>query len=182
MQSPTDPPKQADDEFPLQSLGRAASAVSGLFLAAVVTLVLIGVVARYILSVSLPWAEEVARMMLVWLTFGGAAAATFRMTHIRVDTIYGRFPEGRVRVILEIVAIVLTITALVVLIWASRGLLFGPSAGAINPGSGIEARWTRIALPIASVVMIAFLIAQLRYVIKHRRMPTPPSDGPREEV
>jgi TRAP-type C4-dicarboxylate transport system permease small subunit len=181
MQSPTDPQKPAD-ELPLQALGRAASAVSGIFLGAVVILVLIGVVARYVVSMSLPWAEEVARMMLVWLTFGGAAAATFRMTHIRVDTIYGRFPEGRVRVILEITAIVLTIVALVVLIWASRGLLFGPSAGAINPGSGIEARWTRIALPIASVVMIAFLIAQLRYVIKHRRMPVPPSEGPRDEV
>ncbi len=181
MQSQIDPPKQAD-ELPLQSLGRAASAISGLFLAAVVALVLIGVVARYVLSISLPWAEEVARMMLVWLTFGGAAAATFRMTHIRVDTIYGRFPEGRGRVVLEIVGIVLTITALVVMMWAARGLLFGPSAEAISPGSGIEARWTRIALPIAGVMMIAFLLAQLRYVIKHQRMPTPPSEGSREEV
>ncbi len=120
-------------------------------------------------------------MMLVWLTFAGAAAATYRFVHIRVDTIYGRFPEGKARVFLEVLAIGLTILALAILIWASRSLLFGPSAGAISPGSGIEARWTRIALPIASVAMIVFLVAQLRYVLKHGRAPASP-DGPRDEL
>lgn len=158
------------DTSPLSLLGGAVSSVAALFLGAVVIVVLIGVVARYILHISLPWAEELARFLLVWLTFMGAAAATFKRTNIRVDTIYARFPEGRLRIGFEVLSIGLTILALVILIWASRPLLFGPSASAISPGSGIEARWTRIALPIASVAMIVFLLAELRWVAVHRRL------------
>lgn len=158
------------DTSPLDLLGGVVSSTAALFLGAVIIVVLIGVVARYILHISLPWAEELARFLLVWLTFMGAAAATFKRTNIRVDTIYARFPEGRLRIGFEILSISLTILALVILIWASRPLLFGPSASAISPGSGIEARWTRIALPIASVAMIVFLLAEVRWVAVHRRL------------
>lgn len=168
--------------LPLQPLGRAVSAIAGGFMGAVVVLVLVGVVARYVVQTSLPWAEEVSRLLLVWLTFMGAAAATFKMSNIRVDTIYGRFPEGRTRIALEVLAISLTVLALAILIWASKDLLLGPSASTISPGSGIQARWTRIALPIASVLMIVFLLAQLRYVLRYRRVLGPDQDQPRDEV
>lgn len=158
------------DKSPLSLLGGAVSNAAALFLGAVITVVLIGVVARYILHISLPWAEEVARLLLVWLTFMGAAAATFKRTNIRVDTIYARFPKGRLRIGFEVVSIGLTILALVILVWASRPLIFGPSASAISPGSGIEARWTRIALPIAAVAMIVFLLAELRWIAVHHRV------------
>jgi len=169
MRTPTEsrPPKVTD---PISLLGGAVSSVAALFLGAVIVVVLIGVVARYILHVSLPWSEEVARLLLVWLTFMGAAAATYKRTNIRVDTIYARIPEGRLRFGFEVLSISLTILALGILVWASRPLLFGPSASAISPGSGIEARWTRIALPIAAVAMMVFLLAELRWVAIHRRL------------
>jgi len=150
------------------------------FLALVVIVVLVGVVARYVLNISLPWSEEVARLLLVWLTFLGAATATAQRSHIRVDTIYARF-TGRRRKIIEATSILLSLLTLVLLIWASRGL-FGPAASTSSPGSGIQAGWTRIALPIAAVLMIAFLLIQLRDVLKGRKVKDEGDIAYRDEV
>jgi TRAP-type C4-dicarboxylate transport system permease small subunit len=145
----------------------AVRQIAAMFMTAVVVVVLLSVVARYFLHVSLPWAEEVARLLLVWLTFVGAALATAQRTNLRVDTLYGRFPAGPKRRAFEATAVILSILALIVLIYASIGL-FGVSANTQSPGSGIQARWTRIALPIASVLMITFLVLQLRDIILDR--------------
>jgi TRAP-type C4-dicarboxylate transport system permease small subunit len=160
-QDPTELELAARKVGPLE---RVVRNVAGVFMTAVVVVVLIGVVARYIVNISLPWAEELARLLLVWLTFLGAAAATAQRTNLRVDTIYAQFKPGRARRVFEGFAVILSILALVVLIYAARDL-FGPSAQTRSPGSGIQALWTRIALPIAAVLMIVFLGLQLRRII-----------------
>lgn len=155
---------------PYDALSWLARNSAAIFLLSIVVVVIVGVVARYVLAISLPWAEEVARKLLVWLTFLGAAAATATRSNIRVDTILGRLSGNR-RWVLEVVGIVLSILALVILIWASRAL-FGPGAMAISPGSGIPAFWTRIALPVAGGLMILFMLKQL-WDLRHA--PPPPS-------
>lgn len=47
---------------------------------------------RYALNSSLFWSEELARFMLVWLTFLGASAAYRRRVHPGVDVLYRRMP------------------------------------------------------------------------------------------
>jgi TRAP-type C4-dicarboxylate transport system permease small subunit len=47
---------------------------------------------RYVLNSSLFWSEELARFMLVWLTFLGASAAYRRRVHPGVDVLYRRMP------------------------------------------------------------------------------------------
>lgn len=43
------------------------------------------VIARYVLQVSVPWAEETARYVFIWMTFLGASYAAKKGIHIRVD-------------------------------------------------------------------------------------------------
>ncbi|MBA2300969.1 MAG: TRAP transporter small permease [Chloroflexi bacterium] len=166
--------------FAIRALESLARNLAAGFLTAVVVVILIGVVARYIVHISLPWSEELARLLLVWLTFLGAAAATAQRSHIRVDTIYARF-SGRRRRAIEATSIMLSLLTLALLIWASRGL-FGPSAATASPGSGIQAGWTRIALPVAAVLMIAFLLIQLRDVFASRELKSKSDIAYREEV
>ena len=52
--------------------------VGGVLLAAVVVVVLLEVVTRYLLQISISSPEEIARYLLVWLTFIGAAGAAGR--------------------------------------------------------------------------------------------------------
>lgn len=50
------------------------------------------VFSRYALNHSLFWSEELARYLLVWLTFFGSSAAYYRKAHPGIDVIYGRLP------------------------------------------------------------------------------------------
>ena len=50
------------------------------------------VFSRYALNHSLFWSEELARYLLVWLTFLGSSVAYYRKVHPGIDIIYGRLP------------------------------------------------------------------------------------------
>lgn len=49
---------------------------------------------RYVLNHSLFWSEELARYLLVWLTFLGASVAYKRNLHPGVDLLVDRLPAG----------------------------------------------------------------------------------------
>ncbi len=48
---------------------------------------------RYVLNDSLGWTEEIARMMLIVLTYFGAAVCARKHTHIQVDLFLATLPE-----------------------------------------------------------------------------------------
>lgn len=52
------------------------------------------VFSRYVLNHSLFWSEELARYLLVWLTFLGASSAYRRGMHPGVDALWTRMPPG----------------------------------------------------------------------------------------
>jgi TRAP-type C4-dicarboxylate transport system permease small subunit len=49
---------------------------------------------RYVLNHSLFWSEELARYLLLWLTFLGASAAYWRGVHPGVDVVSRHLPRG----------------------------------------------------------------------------------------
>jgi len=53
-------------------------------------LVAVQVFCRYVLNHSLFWSEELARFILVWLTFLGASCAYYRKVNPGVDFLYAR--------------------------------------------------------------------------------------------
>lgn len=57
------------------------------------TVVAVQVFFRYVLNNSLFWSEEVARYMLVWLTFLGATCAYYRGLHPGIDLLGPRLPQ-----------------------------------------------------------------------------------------
>jgi TRAP-type C4-dicarboxylate transport system permease small subunit len=169
-------PDRADPLHWLRVVVRAAGAI---FLIAIVVDVLVGVVARYALHISLPWNEELARFLLVWLSFIGAAAAAASRATIRVDSLIGHFKPGRTRLILEGVVAALSILALIVFIWASRGL-FGTSASSTSPGSGISAFWVNLALPVSAVLVIVFIAFDLIRIVTRHEIPRASESAPDE--
>jgi TRAP-type C4-dicarboxylate transport system permease small subunit len=61
----------------------------GITMAAIVA---VQVFFRYVLNASLFWSEEVARYLLVWLTFLGATTAYYRGSHPGIDALTRRLP------------------------------------------------------------------------------------------
>lgn len=64
----------------------------GAILVALIVAVSSNVVGRALFNHSLPWADELARMLFIWLVFIGAAAAFARYEHIAVDALVRRLP------------------------------------------------------------------------------------------
>jgi TRAP-type C4-dicarboxylate transport system permease small subunit len=65
-------------------------AAGGMAMAAVVTA---QVVRRYVFNDSLFWSGELARYILVWITFLGASTAYRRGAHPGIDVLTGRLPR-----------------------------------------------------------------------------------------
>jgi TRAP-type C4-dicarboxylate transport system permease small subunit len=61
-----------------------------LILAALVVDVFISICCRYVLNLPLAWSEELARILLVWLTFIGGAAASRRNKHLNIDDLFNK--------------------------------------------------------------------------------------------
>lgn len=54
---------------------------------------------RYVLNSSFAWTEEIARYLLMWVTFVGAAVAMRRRSHIAVEVLHVFLPMPVVRVL-----------------------------------------------------------------------------------
>lgn len=64
-----------------------------LLMLAMVTIIFAQVIARYVLSDSLSWSEEVGRFLFIWMTFLGAALALRNGNHVALDVVVVRLPE-----------------------------------------------------------------------------------------
>lgn len=61
-------------------------------LVALIVAVSSNVIGRAVFNNSVPWADELARMLFIWLVFIGGAAAFARYEHIAVDALVRRLP------------------------------------------------------------------------------------------
>ena len=61
---------------------------------------------RYVLNDAAGWTEEIARYLLIAVTFLGGAMAVRRNTHIQVDFLYRLVPPGAGRVLATFVDLV----------------------------------------------------------------------------
>jgi len=77
-------------------IGRVTGWGAGFSLAAMAVVCALQVVCRYVLNAPLRWPEEVARLLLVWLTYLGAVSATESGMHVAIGVVHDRFsPRAR---------------------------------------------------------------------------------------
>ena len=67
--------------------------LSGILLLAIFALIIFQVFTRYVLNMPLSWSEELARLLVVWLTFIGAGFVASRNAHIAVDLLAVYLPK-----------------------------------------------------------------------------------------
>jgi TRAP-type transport system small permease protein len=88
------------------TLNKCVAWVAIVLLAVLVLVVLVAVFFRYVLGDSLPWSDEVARYLCVWVGFVGASVALNRRVHIGVEFFVDRLPailKRRVKLVVEFV-------------------------------------------------------------------------------
>lgn len=71
---------------------------------------------RYVLNNSLGWTEEIARYLLIGVTFVGAVMAVRKESHIAVELVYRWLPR-RVRLVLQIAVDVVALAFYAITAW-----------------------------------------------------------------
>lgn len=111
----------------MNSINNAAEKCAGLFLFGMIVAISISVFARLLytytgIALSVPWAEELARYLMVGSVFIGGAVAAYHLRLIGVDVFVCMIPE-RVARWLRLVSHVLTLSLTLLLVWKSIRLI-----------------------------------------------------------
>ena len=150
----------------LSGIARAASAlVSALevyctvLMITMAIIVLAGVFYRYVVQQSLPWYDEFAEFLLVWLTFYGSALATQRDAHIGFETLVEYLP-ARLQRVVGIAAEVVVLLIQAALFYYGWTLVAAASFDAAISIRWVRLSWVYAAIPISGGLM--FLIGLWR--------------------
>lgn len=144
----------------LTSIDRVLERSVATLVAAQAIVVGLQVVGRHILHQPIPWTEEIARLLLVWLMCIGGIGALKHAQHPRVTALVRLFAEERRLAIDRGLRLVLLLFFVVLVVPAYR--LTVASSGERLPASDISGAWISAPLPLALVLMSAVLVDQLR--------------------
>ena len=123
---------------------------------AMALLVVLGVVFRKT-GAALVWYDEVASILLAWLTYYGAALVALSRGHIGVPALVDRL-HGPARTCVVLAGEVAVIAFFVVLAWAGLQVQSALAGTALVSLPGVPAALAQSVIPIGAVL---FIIAQL---------------------
>src|SRR5215218_9374877 len=133
--------------------------VVGLFAAALL-LVNVQIVCRFVLSISVPWTEEVSRLLFIWLAYLGAAIGLREGTMIVIDTV----PEllgRRGRRVLDPPVRLLSFAVVAFLFAASIPLVRSVSPTTLATVDWISNGWAYLAFTVSFALMLLYNIAPM---------------------
>ncbi|HEY5682440.1 MAG TPA: TRAP transporter small permease [Sulfuricaulis sp.] len=114
--------------------------------------VLIGVTYRK-LGMSLAWYDEIASVLLAWLTYYGAALAAYKGAHIGVPELVRLMPRAW-RVATVYVGELFVFAFLILLAWTGVSVLDVLATDTLVSLPKIPVSYTQSVIPIASVMII----------------------------
>lgn len=135
-----------------------------LLLAAMACIVFANVVLRYTTGDSIVWAEEVARHMMIWVTFLGAGLVLRFGGHVAIDNLHRAVSTKNAQTIRAVIALGLAVFFVVMAVASSQYVYatrFQTTAATDIPISYIYA-----AMPVGFVLMLIHLLFIARGYIR----------------
>lgn len=134
-------------------------------LTATFVLLVLQVVTRYVLSAPLSWTEELARFLLVWLTFLGSGYLMSRRLHISVDLLVTRLGRRGAAVLDTFAtAVVVAVSA----VMAVAGAVLAHSAGdLLAPATKLPLAVVYVAAFVGFALMCAHSLVNLAVNLRH---------------
>lgn len=135
------------------TIGRVVEGITWVLMAALVLLVSVNVFARYVLAVGWLSAEEVSRLVFVWVVFLGSYVALRRKQHMAIDLVAARVPRGALPAFLTVTRL-FVLAFLGVLAWSGVDLVRTTlELDRVTPILGISAAWGYLGVPVSAVLM-----------------------------
>lgn len=130
----------------------------GITMTAMVAMVFVHVIGRYVIHASFSYTEELVRYMFVWCVFLGASAALYRNAHLSVsvfpDSVWGRFSRTRILVIWSAAMTFIIVMAF----FGLRVVYIQFITGQKTAAMGLPMWWFGLALPVGAISMAARLL------------------------
>jgi TRAP-type C4-dicarboxylate transport system permease small subunit len=156
-------------------LNRITEVICSFILLAMVLVVTLQVICRYLLGSSLTWSEELARYSLVWLTFLGAGIAMKRGAHMGLQILEKALSQKAQR-----------LTKLVSLLSISSFLGLAAFEGfqlalfnmkQHSPAIGVPMGAVYLAIPTGTLIMLVHAAHELIAIWRHEPIGRPGGNG-----
>jgi len=134
----------------------ALEVICFVLMAALAIIVVMGVVYRT-LGEALVWYDEIAAILLAWLTYYGAALAAYRGAHIAVGSIVEAMPRA-LRVVVTLFAEACVIGFFVLLGWIGWQILDVLATDTLVSLPEVPVSYAQSVIPIGSLL---FVVAEL---------------------
>jgi TRAP-type C4-dicarboxylate transport system permease small subunit len=139
------------------------AALMGL-LAGMAIIIFANVVLRYSTSQSIEWAEEVARYMMVWMTFLGAGPVLRYGGHIAVDNLQDALPPAIAKALRLLIALMLS--GFFIFIIYAGWTYVGRAQYQMTPTTQVSMAWVYGAMPVGGLLLLAHWLLVVRdYVL-----------------
>ncbi|OGA36956.1 MAG: hypothetical protein A3F75_05215 [Betaproteobacteria bacterium RIFCSPLOWO2_12_FULL_64_23] len=125
--------------------------------------VTVGVVFRT-LGESLEWYDEVASILLAWLTFYGSALASVKRAHIGCPEVMALLP-AKPKLVLRVIAEMLTIGFFLLMGWMGYQVLGVLDTDYLISLPSIPVSWVQSVVPISAVLIVAAELITLPKVL-----------------
>lgn len=137
-----------------------------ILMALAVIIVSAQIVTRFILKTPLPWSEEVARYIFIWLVWVGAAFATKERKHIRIDVVVSRLPQIGQKAC-TIISTIIWIGFTIFMVYISAVLTSSVmTGGQTGTGSGMPMWIPYSAIPVGMALMLFRILQNCYYDLK----------------
>jgi TRAP-type C4-dicarboxylate transport system permease small subunit len=143
----------------VKPFNRAVDAVAILLFAAVLVLVNVQIVCRFVLSLGVPWTEEVSRLLFIWLAYIGAAIGLREGSLIVIDTLPQMLPRSQAFIV-PLVRVV-SLAVIVFLFAASIPLVQSVWSTTLATVDWISNGWAYLAFTVSFGVMLIYSIEPL---------------------
>ncbi len=135
-----------------------------LLLSAMSVIVFTNVALRYLTNFSIVWAEEVARYLMIWMTFLGAGMALRMGGHVAITNLHDMVPTGAARYLRGIVALVL-LSFCLLMIWIGYDYM-SRMGRQLTPATRIPFSYIYAAMPIGfALLTLHFLFVVKSYIV-----------------
>jgi C4-dicarboxylate transporter DctQ subunit len=135
--------------------------VLGVILLAGVVLNLANVVARYVFSAPIFWAEEILVYAMIWAVFLALPAVTFRGAHLRMDLFYAAMRPGLRRLVDLLCVLIYAGCGTFALFHSYRVVALLAANQQASVASGVSMAVVHAALPVGFTLMLAAVAARI---------------------
>jgi TRAP-type C4-dicarboxylate transport system permease small subunit len=136
-------------------------------MAALAAEVTVGVVFRYS-GYSLVWYDEVATILLAWVTFYGSALAVLKHAHLGVPEIVRMLPPG-MRVVATIVAQLCTLGFFVLLAWFGYVVIEILAGDRLVSLPEVSVAYAQSVIPVSAVLIVVAQLLVFPEVLREAR-------------